>query len=245
MTGFVTKKISQDPSAFSLRSKSNRTKTLGSILKCARTKAGISLEEAESQTKIRFKYLEALEHGQYQQLPAEAYNIGFVRVYAEHLKLNPEKIIRMYREERSEKRHLADSINFAPSKVSDWHFLITPKVLGITAAVVMFGGVISYIAMQLNSFTRVPDITLGSIPSEFTSDKDKVQLAGVTTEGSVIMMNNEPVMVTPDGRFDQEIQLSPGVNEVVIAAKSRAGKQNQKSVKILFNPNLAKAGSSL
>jgi len=236
MTGFVTKKLH-----------TSKGRALGSILKAARTKANLSLEQAEVQTRIRLKYLEALENGQYHLLPAEAYNIGFVRCYAEFLKLNPEKVIRMYREERSQKRlnSVDKQVNLTPHKVSDWHFLITPKVLGILGAVLLFGGVISYIAVQLNQFTKPPQISLLNTAQEFTSDKDKVSLKGAATAGAVVFMNNEPVLVTPSGEFAQEIQLSPGVNEVVVAAKNRAGKQSQKSVKILFNPNLAKASSGL
>jgi cytoskeletal protein RodZ len=236
MTGFVTKKI-----------RVGKGRALGSTLKAARTRANFTLEEAEVQTRIRLKYLEALENGQYHLLPAEAYNIGFVRCYAAWLKLNPEKVIRLYREERSEQRLTNTSrvVNLAPHKVSDWHFLITPKVLGIAGAVLLFGGVISYIAMQLNHFTAPPEINLTNAPEEFTSEHDTVSLSGVVTEGSAVLMNNEPVLVTPNGEFAQDIQLSPGVNEVVIAAKSRAGKESQKSVKILFNPNLAKAEGAL
>ncbi len=233
MTGFVTKSIS-------------RKRTLGSILKAARSKAGLTLEECEVQTRIRLKYLYALENGQYQSLPAEAYNIGFIRCYAEFLRLNPEKVMSLYRQERSEKRHSYDNnVNLAPGKVSDWQFLITPKVLGIVSAVLLFGGVITYIAIQLNQFTRPPEVNLSNFPSEFTSDKDKISLSGSTTEGSVVFMNNEPVLVDPSGEFEQEIQLSPGINQVIVSAESRAGKKSQKSVKILFNPNLAKASTSL
>lgn len=236
MTGFVTKKI--QPS---------RPRTLGSILKAARTKANISLEDAEIQTRIRLKHLEALEAGDYQALPADAYNIGFVRCYAEFLRLSPEKILRMYREERSQSRltPVKKEVNLAPSRTNEWKFLITPKVLGIASAVLVFGGIIAYIAAQLNEFTQPPTIALANASSEFTSETDTVNLQGTTTEGSIVFMNNEPIVVTPSGQFAQDVQLSPGVNEVVISARSRAGKQSQKSVKILFNPNLAQAKPSL
>lgn len=235
MTGFVTKKIH-----------TSKSRTLGSIFRSARTKADISLEQAEVETRIRLKYLEALESGDYQSLPAEAYNVGFVRCYAEFLHLNPEKIIRLYREERSQKRLLpARSANFAPAKVSDWRFLITPRVIGIMGAVLVFGGILSYIVLQLKQFTRPPEILLSGVSEEFTTSKDTVSLSGSTTEGSVIFMNNEPVLVSPGGEFNQEVQLSPGVNQVVIAAKNRAGNERQKVIKVLYNPNLALSSPSL
>lgn len=235
MTGFVTKKI-----------QASRIRTLGSILKAARTKANITLEDAEMQTRIRLKHLAALESGDYQNLPADAYNIGFVRCYAEFLKLNPEKILRLYREERSQQRLMpAREVNLAPVRTSDWKFLITPKVIGIVSAVLLFGGVVAYIAAQLNQFTQPPTVTLAGVADEFTSDADTVNLKGSATEGAIVFMNNEPILVTPNGEFTQDVQLSPGVNEIVISAKSRAGKESQKSVKVLFNPNLAQADLGL
>jgi len=235
MTGFVTKKIQP-----------NRPRSLGSILKAARTKASISLEDAEIQTRIRLKHLEALESGEYQVLPADAYNIGFIRCYAEFLKLNPEKILRLYREERSQSRLTpAKEVNLAPIRTNDWKFLITPKVLGIASAVLVFGGIVTYIAAQLSEFTQPPTIVLATQADEFTSEADTVNLKGSTTEGAIVFMNNEPIQVTPSGQFAQDVQLSPGVNEIVIAAESRAGNRSQRSVKVLFNPNLAQAIPSL
>jgi cytoskeletal protein RodZ len=236
MTGFVTKKI--QPS---------RPRTLGSILKAARSKANITLEDAEIATRIRLKHLEALERGDYQLLPADAYNIGFIRCYAEYLKLSPEKVLRLYREERSQSRltPAAKEVNLAPVRTNDWKFLITPKVLGIASAVLVFGGIVSYIVAQLNQFTQPPTITLASPSEELTSETDKVNLKGAATEGAIVFMNSEPVLVTPSGQFSQDVQLSPGINEVVISARSRAGKESQKSVKILFKPNLAQAQSGL
>ena len=88
MDGFVTKQL-------------GKRRSLGSVLKTARSKAEISLEQAEVATKIPQKYLDALETGSYNRLPAEAYNLGFVRCYAEFLRLNPDKIISSYKKEQT------------------------------------------------------------------------------------------------------------------------------------------------
>ncbi len=229
MSGFVTKKI-------------GRKRSLASILRVARHRAGLTLEEAETQTRIRHKYLTALESSQYQLLPADAYNVGFVRGYAEFLKLNPEKIVNLYREERSATRIGADAdVKFSPQKVGDWQFLITPKVLGTVVTILLFGGVIAYILGQLNHFKRPPDLTITSIPAEFASDKDKVQIAGNTSGGASVLINSEQIVVSPSGQFSQDVQLTPGVNEIHIQSRGHAGTQTERLVRILFNQNLAKA----
>lgn len=232
--GFVTKKIS-------------KPKNLGSLLRAARNKAGLSVEQVQEQTKICIKYIVALEDGSYASLPAEAYNIGFVRSYASFLKLNPDKIVNMYREERSAHRMNApeNTVLMRPRRLGEWKFLITPKLLAVIGTLVFFGGLSGYIAMQLNRFAEPPELVITNSPSEFTSTKDSVKLAGQTTEGSTVLMNSEAVSVAADGSFTQDVQLNPGVNEISILARSRAQKETQKVVKILYTPDLAKASESV
>lgn len=223
MTGFVTKKISNK-------------RSLGSVLKAARSKANLTIEQAEKETKICLKYLVALESGDYAALPAEAYNVGFVRTYAQFLKLNQEKVLRMYREERSQTRFTPGdkSVHLAPRRMSDWHFLITPRTIGIMAVLVVFGALASYVFVQLSAFSQPPSITLNT-PTEFTSNKDTVTIAGKTAPGASLSMNNQSIVVGQDGSFSQNIQLSPGVNSVIIQSTSTAQKQSQVAVKVLYD----------
>ena len=187
----------------------------------------------------------ALETGCYDCLPAEAYNLGYVRCYAEFLHLNSDRIITAYKAERATQRHQNDSssVSFSPKKARDWQFLITPKLLGIVGLVVLFGGIGLYIANELNKFTAVPSLEVTSVPAEFTSDKDQIVLEGNTSGGAILTVNTEPVFVTADGHFSQSVQLNPGVNEIVLQAKTRSEKIALKTVKVLYNPNLAKTVS--
>src|SRR4051794_11907911 len=49
---------------------------------------GVDFAQAEVATKIRGKYLRALEEEQFEVLPAETYVKGFLRTYAEYLGLD-------------------------------------------------------------------------------------------------------------------------------------------------------------
>src|SRR5215210_1217011 len=61
---------------------------IGTSLREARLRKGLELTQAESATKIRGKYLLALEDEQFTQLPAQTYVKGFLRTYAEYLGLD-------------------------------------------------------------------------------------------------------------------------------------------------------------
>lgn len=222
----------------------NRHRSLGSILKGARAKLGLSLDEAQELTRVPARYLQALEEGQYDVLPAEAYNIGFVRSYAEALHLKPSKVIASYKEERSEMRIGGGSASFGFRRVSDWQFLVTPKLLGAVGMVLLFGSVIFYIGVQVKQFAEPPQLVITNVPSEFTSAKDLVKLVGSSTVGSTVLINGEPILVSSDGSFAQDVRLTPGVNEITVLAKNRIDKVSERTVKVLYSADLAKADQS-
>ena len=61
---------------------------IGSSLREARVRQGLEFAEIETGTKIRGKYLRALEDEHFDVLPGETYIKGFLRTYAEYLGLD-------------------------------------------------------------------------------------------------------------------------------------------------------------
>jgi cytoskeletal protein RodZ len=83
---------------------------IGNSLREARVRRGVDFAQAELTTKIRGKYLRALEDEQFEMLPAETYVKGFLRTYAEYLGLDGQLYVDEYNsrfvigEEQSEVR---------------------------------------------------------------------------------------------------------------------------------------------
>jgi cytoskeleton protein RodZ len=61
---------------------------IGNSLREARLRRGVEFGQAELATKIRGKYLRALEEERFALLPAQTYVKGFLRTYAEYLGLD-------------------------------------------------------------------------------------------------------------------------------------------------------------
>ena len=57
----------------------------------------MDLTRVERDTKIRERYLSALERGEYRELPGAVYTKGFLRNYGAYLGLDPEYLIDLYR----------------------------------------------------------------------------------------------------------------------------------------------------
>jgi hypothetical protein len=69
---------------------------IGNSLHEARVRQGIDLQTAELATKVRVKYLKALEEERFDLLPAETYVKGFLRTYADFLGLDGQLYVDEY-----------------------------------------------------------------------------------------------------------------------------------------------------
>lgn len=83
---------------FGERSPSTRTsvgpvQSLGAMLRERREAMGVSLAEVEAATRIRQKYLSAIENDEWHLLPGEVVGRGFLRNYGEYLGVDPTEVV--------------------------------------------------------------------------------------------------------------------------------------------------------
>jgi cytoskeleton protein RodZ len=82
---------------------------IGNSLREARVRQGLDYPQVELGTKIRPKYLKALEDEQFETLPAQPYVKGFLRTYAEFLGLDGQLYVDEYNS-----RHVVENGDDAP-----------------------------------------------------------------------------------------------------------------------------------
>jgi cytoskeleton protein RodZ len=83
--------------------------TIGETLREARMRRNLDIADVESRTKIRAKYLRALENEEFGMLPGPTFVKTFLRTYAELLGLDPHPLVEEYRatyDRRDEVDHL-------------------------------------------------------------------------------------------------------------------------------------------
>ena len=84
---------------------------IGETLREARTRRRIDVAEVESATKIRAKYLRALEDEEWQLLPGPTYVKSFLRTYADYLELDSRRLVEEYKL-RFERPRAGDAVGF-------------------------------------------------------------------------------------------------------------------------------------
>lgn len=77
---------------------------VGKKLHEARSRKKLSLQEVEEATKIRGRYLQAIENDEWDQLPGDTYARAFVRTYGRFLGLDGERLAEDQRRSRGSAR---------------------------------------------------------------------------------------------------------------------------------------------
>jgi hypothetical protein len=197
-------------------------------LAAARERKGVDLARAERDTKIRVRYLSALERGDYRDLPGAVYTKGFLRNYAIYLQLDPEDVLRQWRRERGDQvgpepvivlpkplEEPSRPLNFSPSVV---------VAALLTAGVVLF---VVYLSSQLLRYSRPPDLTITSPATAVVAVDEAATsfpLAGTATPGSTITIKaagqDQPIRVTAlaSGEWSFQVDLRRGQNRFDIDA---------------------------
>lgn len=139
---------------------------VGEQLRQARLRQGIDLKEAENATKIRSKYLEALENEEFNVLPGRIYVIGFLRTYAKFLNIDSEKLVENLKSTIPDHEAVADQNPVSVINVSKPGRNKTVKLLWLLILFIIIGIAIFSFNFILDFFMQSPQETIKPIPIE-------------------------------------------------------------------------------
>ncbi|BAL82590.1 putative Xre family transcriptional regulator [Selenomonas ruminantium subsp. lactilytica TAM6421] len=72
---------------------------IGDMLRSERERQNLTIQDIAKGTSIRALYIEAIENGEYDKLPGKVYAKGFIRNYANFLKMDADAIVHRFMEE--------------------------------------------------------------------------------------------------------------------------------------------------
>ena len=202
------------------------SRKLGEVLRAAREAKGVDLLRVERDTKIRVRYLSALEGGEYRDLPGAVYTKGFLRNYGLYLSLDPEYLIDLYRLESSSVSAERASVAPPPRPIAvrrSRGFVLTPGIVVAAILTVFVFGIGAYLAGQLIAFAGTPQLRVVDPPGPVAAyDGDSYTFQGVTAPGARVTVTgpreNPIVTADADGVFEVVVDLVPGSNIVRLVA---------------------------
>lgn len=230
--------------------------SVGVMLSAARERKGVDLYRAERDTKIRAKYLAALEDSDYRTLPGAVYTKGFLRNYALYLGLDPDEMVNRWRTEAFPVGTRAtERVTVAPPRpiqAPRTGFTISRGLFVAVLLMLFVAGFVGYIVFQVFRFSQTPALTLRQ-PATLVVEvqADSFTLQGSAEPGSTVkitsLATNETFFPTLDAKGDwsREVALSKGQNDFRIVATAPTGKDSDPlQVRITVPVNAASPNGS-
>ena len=213
--------------------------TLGEFLKKARESRNLPLEEAEIGSKVKAKYLVALEKDDWRDLPSSVYVRGFILAYSKFLELNRIETLRLFdREAKLYKKDHQNSLSYKKS-VKDLRIILTPKLLGYVSAFALVIFLFGYIIYEVQGFAGTPSLKVNTPNNNEITDHDSIEVTGIADIDAVLKINQETIPITNDGRFSSDMKLHQGVNVISVEAVSKANKETSQVLTIEYKPKTA------
>lgn len=204
-------------------------KTAGSILQEERMRLGVSLMATQEATKIRVKFLEAIEADDYTQLPSLSYAKGFIKNYSEFLGLDSRRVLAFFRRQTTE----APKSSILPKGVTEplnrSAFQLTPGRFLTFLVGCLVGLFLLYLGFQYQGLRRAPPLEIESPQNQAVVNEKRIDILGKTDPDATVTVEGVSVLVRGDGKFFDQVNLEPGVNTITIIATSRFGKSTNVS----------------
>lgn len=90
-------------------------KITGELLKSERTRKNLSIQDVAFALKLSPKIISAIEAGETENLPAKTFIRGFVKSYAQYLKIDVDQVMRQFQEEMGSTQPIPKNITPLPS----------------------------------------------------------------------------------------------------------------------------------
>ncbi|KKQ55973.1 MAG: Transcriptional regulator, XRE family [Parcubacteria group bacterium GW2011_GWA2_38_13] len=215
----------------SFRKKRIKTENaVNEILRAARNTSGILISEVSHALRISQDYLVLLEAGLYPKLPGEVYVKNFIKAYANYLHLNSGELLDFYKREKDVYKNIQPAENsrmMSPVKfLSRFYFFSIPKLIKIASVSCVVFIAMLYLGFKVEAIIRPPELFVTTPASDILVDGKYIEVQGITEEESVVTINGQDVLVNTDGSFSERINLSNGINEIVVTARKNHSKEN-------------------
>lgn len=219
--------------------------SLPARLLAARERKGVDLYRAERDTKIRIRFLAALERGDYRDLPGAVYTKGFLRNYATYLGLDPDDVMRQWHRERGD-AIVAEPVVAPPRPIAAPVPTLTFSPSVVVAALMTLGVIVFgvYLALQLLRFAKPPTLEVTRpATAVVTVDGSATTylLRGTSSPGATVTVTAagraQPYRVTAssDGSWAIDVELRRGQNEFEVGATDpETGKDAEKPVGVVI-----------
>lgn len=212
------------------------TKRVCFRLKEAREQHQISLSYMAKKLRMSEDHVLALESCRFDELPfAPIYQKNLIRSYLKILGMNPKHFIDQFVFEEMRPREKKQT-NTGNTHGLRWLTVASdlPLIIRLATAVLIVGGVIGYLAIQVKHIVEPPSLAIYAPDDGMITNDPLIRVQGKTEREVQVQINGKNIMNSENGIFDEEITLSEGVNTLIFSAKRKHGKVTTETKHIIY-----------
>ncbi|MEJ0021704.1 MAG: RodZ domain-containing protein [Candidatus Doudnabacteria bacterium] len=204
--------------------------TLGEYLVQVRTQLNLDLKTVSLLTQIKPSYIEYLEAGNFDVLPADVYIRGFLKSLANLYRIKEQILIDQYEKERGFEVAQPRAKN-TQSKLS-----LNPKIIILGLSLLVALAALGYVATEIRSILAPPHLAIDEPSSDQTVTSNSIVVSGAAEPGAEVSINNQPVLTDSTGQFTENLLLNTGLNIIEISEKNKFNKVSKITRQIISEP---------
>lgn len=213
------------------------SETVSERLRRARQEKKIKLKQVAKKININYKYLDALEKGNYNKLPKGVYCKNFLKEYAFFLGLDSLELIKDYEIETSVYQPRENKDFFSQQLAKKQYFWATPNVIKNLLIIFIITICFIYLGFRLNKIISAPNLLIFNPTDNFITKQSIIEVSGNTEIEVKVTINNETILSDIHGNFTKTINLRNGLNIITIKANKKYGKSKTIIKKVLVEEN--------
>ena len=194
---------------------------VGEILRRTRVHYKLSLQDVETNLRIRAEQLEALESCDMSRLPGQVYALGFVRTYSEYLGLDGDKMVGLFKAQLNVKPVRVMSAPNVPSSEA----VLPPRWLVIGGLLLLLVFVAIWMTMQGReriAVEEIPPVTPAIQEAIYQPPEPVVEeVPVVETEGGEATLQGIVLNI----RENSWVEIRDGKGDKILSRVLRAGDQ--------------------
>ncbi|OGZ06462.1 MAG: hypothetical protein A2845_06100 [Candidatus Lloydbacteria bacterium RIFCSPHIGHO2_01_FULL_49_22] len=119
------------------------------------------------------------------------------------------------------------------------------KILSVGSGLFVILVIVLYAYYQSRSIIAGPLISLSEPENNMTSTTSLIMVRGVATRAKEITLQGRQIFIDLDGRFAEQLLLSPGYNIIELTARDTQGRQMIKDLELVYQAPASGTGDTI
>lgn len=208
-------------------------KTVGEILSAKRKKKKVDIQAVAEATKIRPRFIKAIEKNDFNQLPSASTAYGFIKNYASYLRISSQYVLAIFRRDFYEDKKGKIIPRGLVKPLDSPKILRSPRIGLFLLTGLFIIALLVYLASQYFSLVRGPFLEVTAPQEKTNTPLSLIEVTGKTEPDATVQVNGQLTNVSSRGKFSQMVNLNEGKNLIVIEATSKFGRK-KRAVREIF-----------